>query len=102
MEIDFTNGYHLAYDCARKLGKISLTNELDQNLTKKLFHSMKEVLATAVDQKAKPEELPDSYLLPRRVKSGKCPKCGNALHKITVSGRTGYYCKHCQPEPEPN
>ena len=164
--IDFTNGYHLAYDCARKLGKISLTDDpeefisekglgvdaldeeldleafqdllggtrsfiksalmnqklmagignvysdeilfqagvyprakskdLNRKLTENLFYSMKKVLTTAVDRKANPEDLPDSYIIPRRGENGTCPKCGAALRKITVSGRTGYYCDQCQ------
>ena len=164
--IDFTNGYHLAYDCARKLGKISLTDDpeefisekglgvdaldeeldleafqdllggtrsfiksalmnqklmagignvysdeilfqagvyprakskdLNRKLTENLFYSMKKVLTTAVDRKANPEDLPDSYIIPRRGANGTCPKCGAALRKITVSGRTGYYCDQCQ------
>ena len=166
MGIDFTNGYHLADDCARKLGKISLTDDpeefisekglgvdaldeeldleafqdllggtrsfiksalmnqklmagignvysdeilfqagvyprakskdLNRKLTENLFYSMKKVLTTAVDRKANPEDLPDSYIIPRRGANGTCPKCGAALRKITVSGRTGYYCDQCQ------
>ncbi|MEJ2726474.1 MAG: DNA-formamidopyrimidine glycosylase family protein, partial [Deltaproteobacteria bacterium] len=151
MLLSFYNGYHLAYDCQRKLGKISLTEDLEafiseeklgsdaldkefdleafrgvlsvsrstvksalmnqslvagigniysdeivfqagihpkakaQDLndkaTERLFQSMKDVLNTAIDSGAKPQELPDTYIIPRRKKSGKCPRCGNVLKK---------------------
>ena len=166
--IDFANGYHLSYDCRRKLGRIRLTddvenfihnhelgpdalddrfdlkafegrlnttrsaiksvlmnqsimagigniysdemlfqagiypkmkaNQLDQTLVQKLFEAMKDVLTSAIACGAKPDELPDTYIIPRRGKDGECPKCGTGLTRITVSGRTGYYCRQCQPE----
>ncbi|MFZ7110689.1 MAG: Fpg/Nei family DNA glycosylase [Desulfatiglandales bacterium] len=65
---------------------------------RKLFESMKEVLNTAVDCRADPEQFPNSYLIPRRKKDGECPKCGTRLKKISVSGRSSYYCAQCQPE----
>ncbi|MDZ7700387.1 MAG: DNA-formamidopyrimidine glycosylase family protein [Deltaproteobacteria bacterium] len=166
--IDFVNGYHLSYDCRRKLGRIRLiddldtfisekglgpdalddrfdlkafegrlnntrsaiksalmnqeimagigniysdemlfqagiypkmkANQLDQTLIQKLFEVMKEVLKTAITCGANPDELPNTYVIPRRGKDGECPKCGTGLTRITVSGRTGYYCHQCQPE----
>jgi len=165
--VDFVNGYHLSYDCRRKLGRIRLTHDvgafvgkknlgpdaleldlkrfkerldttrsalksalmnqhvlagigniysdemlfqagvypkmkttqLDASLTKTLFKAMNAVLNTAVDCNADPHQLPDAYLIPRRGKDGECPKCGTKLSKITISGRSGYYCRQCQPEP---
>jgi formamidopyrimidine-DNA glycosylase len=166
MLLSFYNGYHLAYDCQRKLGKISLTEDLEafiseeklgsdaldkefdleafrgvlsvsrstvksalmnqsleagigniysdeivfqagihpkakaQDLndkaTERLFQSMKDVLNTAIDSGAKPQELPDTYIIPRRKKSGKCPRCGNVLKKEKISGRSSYFCDKCQ------
>jgi formamidopyrimidine-DNA glycosylase len=166
MLLTFYNGYHLAYDCQRKLGKITLTEDLeafiseeklgpdaladpfhlaafrealagsrsavksalmnqnlmagigniysdeilfqagilptekaqalDEEATKRLFRSMKDVLKTAIDSQAKPEALPDSYIIPHRKKNGKCPKCGKALQKEKVSGRSSYFCSKCQ------
>ncbi len=166
--IDFVNGYHLSYDCRRKLGRIRFaddvenfirfhelgpdalddrfdlkafrrrlnttrpaiksalmnqsviagigniysdemlfqagiypkmkTDQLDDHLLQALFNAMKDVLTTAIACGANPDELPDTYIIPRRGKDGECPKCGAGLTRITVSGRTGYYCRQCQPE----
>jgi formamidopyrimidine-DNA glycosylase len=71
-----------------------------KNLKKKtlemLFHTMKDVLQTAIDRKADPEQFPDTYLLPNRNKEGRCPKCGKKISRTRVSGRTTYYCRECQ------
>jgi len=168
MVIDFADGYHLSYVCARKLGKIRLIEDLktfiedknlgwdvldealnqkafgkllegtratvksalmnqglmagignvysdeilfqsgiypkkkasrlDENQTKVLHENVRKVLGTAIASGADPDRLPDSYLIPHREKNGKCPRCGKGLHGIKVSGRSGYYCEHCQPE----
>ena len=45
------------------------------------------------------DRLPKGSLLPQRKKGGRCPRCGAALQIIKVSGRGGYFCAVCQPEP---
>ncbi len=167
--IGFSNGYHLAYDSQRKLGKVGVVDDvkkfikekdlgpdaLDANFDMKafeealtgrtatvkaalmnqqyiagigniysdeilfqagirpqtrvnrlkgknlerLFHVSKEVLRTAIDCRADPGEFPNSYLIPVRHKGGSCPKCERAICKVKVSGRTAYYCSHCQKKP---
>lgn len=61
-----------------------------------LFGTVKRVLQTAVDRRADIRCLPGHYLLPRRHPQGKCPECGSPLKRITLAGRTGYYCPHHQ------
>ncbi|MGJ3251993.1 MAG: Fpg/Nei family DNA glycosylase [Elainellaceae cyanobacterium] len=73
--------------------------ELDDNHFDTLFRAMQEVLQVAIAHRADPEQLPNSYLLPHRHDGGKCPKCGESLQHIKVSGRTAYYCPQCQPKP---
>lgn len=34
---------------------------------------------------------------PPRQKGGRCPRCGGAIATLKFSGRTAYYCPHCQP-----
>jgi formamidopyrimidine-DNA glycosylase len=36
-------------------------------------------------------------LNPRRVRGGTCPRCGSALERATVGGRTTYWCPRHQP-----
>jgi formamidopyrimidine-DNA glycosylase len=57
---------------------------------------MRRVLRVACDKLADVARFPRGYLLPRRGAGEACPRCGAALEKITVSGRTGIFCPHCQ------
>lgn len=66
--------------------------ELDRNDIGRLFRNMKKVLKKAIDCRADPECLPSSYIIPHRQKDGNCPRCGNKLQRVKVSGRTTYFC----------
>jgi formamidopyrimidine-DNA glycosylase len=46
------------------------------------------------------DALPRSFLLPHRKKGGHCPRCGGELDTAKFSGRTAYYCPHCQVEAQ--
>ena len=39
-----------------------------------------------------------SYLIPHRREGGGCPRCDTELRKEKVSGRTAYFCPHCQTD----
>lgn len=165
VRFDFDGGYHLAYDCQRKLGRVSLTHDreafiddlglgpdalsddlefdrfsrilnerkaavkstlmnqellagignvysneilfqagihpdtkvrnLDDDARRNLFQTMRRVLKTAIERQADPEEFPRSWLLPNI--GGNCPRCGTAIVKSKVSGRTAQFCPECQP-----
>ena len=77
-------------------------DRLDTDASKRLFQQVKRVLETAVERGAGAElaanALPGSFLLPQRKKGGRCPRCGSEIHTIKFSGRTAYYCPHCQIE----
>lgn len=164
--IAFTNGFHLAYDSKRKLGRVDLahtveafireralgpdaldpeldlsafrkiisttrrtvksvlmnqsliagignvysdeilfragihpqtkSNRLSEKAGEKLFHTMKATLRKAIEYRVDPDRFPNSYLLPYRKKGGRCPRCGQRLRQIMVSGRTAYYCSKDQ------
>ena len=36
-------------------------------------------------------------IIPHRRRDGHCPRCGNALARDTIGGRTAYWCPRCQP-----
>jgi formamidopyrimidine-DNA glycosylase len=36
--------------------------------------------------------------MPARVRGGTCPRCGTALERDTIGGRTTYWCPVCQPD----
>jgi len=71
-------------------------NTLSENQLKKLFKIIKNVMKRSIDRRADPDKLSDSFIIPHRNKSDKCPVCGSDIDKITVSGRSSYYCPNCQ------
>lgn len=85
-EILFQSGIH----------PLNRVEQLDQDDIKILFRKMKKVLQTAIKHWADYEQFPDSYLIKRRSKKGKCPRCNTSLEQIKVTGRTTYYCPRCQ------
>jgi formamidopyrimidine-DNA glycosylase len=38
--------------------------------------------------------------MPYRVRGGSCPRCGTALERATIGGRTTFWCPSCQPDSE--
>jgi formamidopyrimidine-DNA glycosylase len=37
-------------------------------------------------------------LIPHRAPGGACPRCGTALERATIGGRTTFWCPACQPD----
>ena len=78
------------------------TDRLDPDARKRLFREIKNVLQTAVERgsgaELSREALPHSFLLPQRKKGGHCPCCGGEVRTAKFSGRTAYFCPHCQVE----
>jgi len=58
--------------------------------------------ATSLHQKIeavdtdKVSDMPDSFLLPRRKKGSRCPRCEEAIQSKKCAGRTSYFCPKCQ------
>jgi formamidopyrimidine-DNA glycosylase len=69
----------------------------DKDLTR-LFRAMRHVLEKAIALKTDFNHLPKSWLLTHRGKRGRCPRCGRALKSATISGRTSWFCAHCQKQ----
>jgi len=61
-----------------------------------LFTSVSSVLQTAIDARARPDEMPSGFLLPNREEGAQCPSCGGTIEKTTISGRSTYFCPSCQ------
>ena len=64
-----------------------------------LFERMRTVLTRAIDVQADPGRMPGDWLLPGREEGANCPGCGGKVEKITLSGRSTYFCPACQPGP---
>lgn len=61
-----------------------------------LLKAMRSVLRTAICAKADPERMPRSWLLPHRTPTGSCPRCRKRVRRMTLVGRTCYFCGACQ------
>lgn len=72
------------------------TAELSEKNVDELYEQTIEVLKTAIDKKADPNNFPEDFIIPHRHDDGRCPKCGGPIEKVKVSGRTGWYCPKCQ------
>lgn len=62
----------------------------------RLYRQMQRVLGMAVDRQADPAKLPSSWLLPHRQEGEVCPRCSDTIQKMKISGRSAYWCPHCQ------
>jgi len=67
----------------------------DKDLTR-LFRATHYVLEKAIALKTDFNRLPKSWLLTRRGKGGRCPRCGRPLQSATIGGRTSWSCSRCQ------
>lgn len=71
-------------------------NTLSEDDVKKLYRVMRRVLRVTSKKQAKVERMPRGYILPHREEGATCPRCGGKVRKVTVSGRSAYYCPKCQ------
>jgi formamidopyrimidine-DNA glycosylase len=69
---------------------------LKEKTVTRLFRASQDILKRAIETKANADLMPKSWLLPRRGKGGKCPRCGRKLKSAKVAGRTAWFCVHCQ------
>src|SRR5438876_9720398 len=69
---------------------------LKEKTVAKLFRAARDILKKAIEAKADMDRMPKSWLLPRRGKGRKCPRCGRELKSATIGGRTAWFCAQCQ------
>ncbi len=73
----------------------SKINNFDNEIIKKLYENMINVLNTAVEANANPDNFPKNFVIPHRNKEDHCPIDGKTLKKIKVNNRGTYFCpKH--------
>lgn len=73
--------------------------QLDPAARRRLFNALGEVFRQAIDAGADPQRMPDTFLTPlRRQKGARCPYCGGAPARLTVAGRSAWFCPCRQPE----
>jgi formamidopyrimidine-DNA glycosylase len=71
-------------------------DKMDKETLHRVYEAMCEVLETAIEHQAIPDDLPKTYLITHRHPGGECPVCGGEVSKVQVAGRSGYYCPRCQ------
>jgi formamidopyrimidine-DNA glycosylase len=59
-----------------------------------LHRSMRAVLLAWSREDFRPSRR--SWLIGHRARGGRCPRCGSALTRATIAGRTTYWCRRCQ------
>lgn len=63
---------------------------------KTVFTTMRKILRTTIERKARGEDYPPPYLIHRRDEGARCPRCGGMIRKSVVFGRTTYACARHQ------
>jgi formamidopyrimidine-DNA glycosylase len=71
-------------------------NALERRALGRLFTSLGQVLRQAIAAGADPARMPKSFLLSRRKRGARCPRCGGAVERMAIGGRSTYYCPSCQ------
>ncbi len=70
-------------------------NELGKEEVDKLYDCLMHVLHTAIDLRVGKNGWPNDWLLPHRKAGTDCPRCGDEILRLQVSGRSAYCCgKH--------
>jgi formamidopyrimidine-DNA glycosylase len=67
-------------------------DQLTADEIKSIFGHMRRVLRETIELKARDGDYPARFLLPHRGEDEPCPKCGGAILRTVVGGRTTYYC----------
>lgn len=76
------------------------TSSLSDEQMNELYRNMRRILETSIRNQAKPEKLPDHYLVGHREEGAQCPDCGGKVERIEVSGRGCYICPNCQEQTQ--
>lgn len=63
---------------------------------KAIFTTMRKILKTVIERKARGGSYPPRYLTPHREEGERCPRCGGTIEKTVVMTRTTYFCARHQ------
>lgn len=79
-----------------KLHPTTKITDLDDEQLRRVFKTMRQVLAQVIETSIEPQEMPDSLMTHYRRRDMKCPSCKGDIEKIKVAGRSAYFCPSCQ------
>lgn len=68
---------------------------LTEEEIKRIHRETRSVLRRAI-KTGGDENFPSDFLVSRNVRGAACKRCGHAIEKKTIGGRTAYYCPSCQ------
>ena len=57
-----------------------------------LYKSMRTILLDVIAQKLEGRPYPNRFLIPCRQDGARCPRCGGAIQRTVIFGRTTYFC----------
>lgn len=76
--------------------------DLSESDLQVIYDKMELVVSTRVECLDHDQKMPDDFLLNHRDEGEECPVCGGNIEKITVGGRSGYFCPSCQHQVNKN
>jgi formamidopyrimidine-DNA glycosylase len=79
-----------------QISPFSITSKISETALHLLYEKASSVLRTAIQFNADRNSFPDEYIVKQRGKSSKCPRCGYEISTEKITGRTTYFCSHCQ------
>ena len=68
------------------------TGQLRSSTVGTLHRTLRRVLRKAIEARTEPDQMPRSWLLPRREVGAECPRCSGTIRRKQVSGRSSYWC----------
>ncbi|MFW5685451.1 MAG: Fpg/Nei family DNA glycosylase [Spirochaetota bacterium] len=71
-------------------------SELSADEVATIHAKIRHVCSRAIEAHARPDRMPESWLIRRRDDGARCPRCGGRVQNITLSGRSTYLCEGCQ------
>jgi formamidopyrimidine-DNA glycosylase len=94
--VQFADGGRMALRDKRRLGRVVLDPALDR-LGPDAAEVGREAFRAATRRAIRRGGVHTGELIPHRERDGHCPRCGTALRRDTVGGRTTYWCPREQP-----
>lgn len=82
--------FHAGIDPHRTFGS------LNRQESERLYRSTQTVLRDGIESGAEWEAMREAQLIPRRRPGAECPRCGGAIRKDQLAGRSTYWCPECQ------
>ena len=64
-----------------------------------IYRAMRRILACEARKGGDGRRAPSGWLLGGRNAAAPCPRCGGALARAAVAGRTAWFCPRCQRNP---